>query len=245
MSPKKELEMNQVAITLNDLSTTARDLAPLLREFREPFDAGVRRLVDENWEEICAELALHDEWDDVVVMISDARESWPPRRLPYLMHSVVPRATAIGITLPLDVRVADWLAAGSRKSGLIDVVVESHGQLTTVRLEHTVRKRDEALPTLDETRSFTLWNIGRSQRARYVFLDTGDAVATWSMLAALLGIDELMLDAILERAATSDREDALAWTSLALRGDETVRCVRIDRVEPFLSEVERLAGGGR
>jgi hypothetical protein len=128
--------MNQVEITLSDLSTTARDLTAVLREFREPFDADVRRVVDANWEEICAELALCEPDEDVVVMISDARESWPPRRLPYLMHSVVPRTTAIGIAFTIDLRVADWLASGARVEGRIDVVVELHGQLTTLRFDH-------------------------------------------------------------------------------------------------------------
>lgn len=132
--------MNPVEITLNDFSTTMRDLAPLLREFREPFDAGVRSLIDASWEEISAELALHDESEDVVVMISDARESWPPRRLPYLMQSVVPRTTAIGIAFTIDLHVADWLANGSRKKGQIAVVVEMRGQLTTLLLEHDVER---------------------------------------------------------------------------------------------------------
>lgn len=133
--------MNQVEITLSDLSTTARDLSAVLREFREPFDADVRRVVDANWEEICAELALHEADEDVVVMISDARETWPPRRLPYLMHSVVSRTTAIAIAFTIDLHVADWLASGARVEGQLDVVVELHGRLTTLRFDHQAGER--------------------------------------------------------------------------------------------------------
>jgi hypothetical protein len=119
-------------------STTARDLAPYLVAFNEPFNGDVRGVVDENWPEIVEELRTRSRDEDVVVLLSDARETWPPRRLPYLMHSVVPRATAIALALVVDVQVADWLSQ-PRDPGGIDVVVELGGDLTALHVEHPTR----------------------------------------------------------------------------------------------------------
>jgi hypothetical protein len=103
--------------------------------------------------------------------------------------------------------------------------------------------RIDRAPRLDESRSFTLWSHGRAQRARYVFLESGEAVAPWSTLAALLGMDELMLDTVLHRATPEGSSSALSFTTIAERDGDWVRCVRIDRVDAFLSHVDWLTGG--
>jgi len=213
--------------SFDTVATTLRDLQPLLRTFREPFDADVRRLVDANWSAIVQELAGHAPNEDLVVMLSDARESWPPRALPYMMHTVVARATAGALSLVTDVRIADWLHRPRTSGGTartIDVVVEIGGKLTALELE--------LIPRVDLSRSFELFHPSRSRSIRYVFLDSGEAVATLSTLASVLDLEPADLDELLARAPES-----LVWTTLARVGPIDVHCVRIDRVEPFLRAI--------
>lgn len=123
-------------VTFDDVSTTARDMSAFLRAFTDGFDAEVRRVVDASWPEIVADLAQHAADEDVVVLISDARETWPPRRLPYLMHSVVPRSTAVAITFGTDVRIAERLSRGAPDRHRVEIVVEHGSQLTLVEVDH-------------------------------------------------------------------------------------------------------------
>lgn len=87
-------------------------------------------------------------------------------------------------------------------------------------------------PSIDWSRTFTLWDWKRERDALYVFLDTGEAVMTWCALASLAGLLESELS---ERV--NDRTDSM--TIQARHGDVTVRCVRIDLIARFLTEIER------
>jgi hypothetical protein len=231
--------------TPDEISTTSRDLAVMMLAFREPLDARARKLIDARWGEVLEDLATLGPDEDVVVLVSDARDSWPPRRLPHLMHSVVPRATAIALTLVSDVRVADWLACSrndrraSNASNAIDVVVEIDGSLAVLQVEHARgRGPTHPLPTIDVTRGFSVFNVRRGRETCYVFLDSGDAVATWSSVAALLGRDGSELDTLIERADPEERELVLSWITWARLGEAIVRCVRIELVEAFARELE-------
>lgn len=212
--------------SFNTLATTLRDMQPLLRTFREPFDVDVRRLVDASWPGIVKELAEHAPTEDLVVMLSDQRDAWPPRALPFMMHAVVPRSTAAALALTQDVRLADWLHR-PRTLGVrtVDVIVEVSGRLCSLELE--------LVPRLDLSRSFEVFHAARGRSIRYVFLDTGEAVTTLSTLASVFELDVNELE---ERSV--DRPEASALTTLARIGPIDVRCVRIDRVEPFLRAVE-------
>jgi hypothetical protein len=126
---------------LGDLATTAKDLTPLLRSFREPLENNAQRIVDESWLEIMEELDLLGPDEDVVVLVCDSEDAWPTRRLPFLMHSVVPRATAIALTFPIDVRVADWLARTPASRPGFDIVVESRGALSLLQIEYAPGER--------------------------------------------------------------------------------------------------------
>ncbi len=234
--------------TPDEISTTSRDLAALMLAFREPLDARARKLLDARWPEVLEELSAREAREarepgepreDVVVLISDVRDSWPPRRLPHLMHSVVPRATAIALTLVSDVRVADWLACSDRAPGTIDVVVEIDGTLAALQVEHRgAHAPSRPLPTIDVTRGFSVFNVRRGRETCYVFLDSGDAVATWDAIAALLGRDGGELDALVARAEPEERELVLSWITWARLGEAIVRCVRIELVEAFARELE-------
>jgi hypothetical protein len=217
------------------LSTTSRDRSTLMLAFRELLDAAARRLLDERWPEIEAELAQVRASDDVVVLVSDRRDAWPPRRLPHMMTSVVPRATDVALTLVGDVRVSGWLAESTPDPRSVDVVVEIDGALSALRVERT---RERTLPEIDVTRGFSLWNVRRGREARYVFLDAGDAVATWDALASMLGADVRALDEAIEQADDDARELLVDWITWARLGDAIVRCVRIELVEAFLREIE-------
>jgi hypothetical protein len=87
-------------------------------------------------------------------------------------------------------------------------------------------------PSIDWSRTFTLWNEKRERDALYVFLDTGEAVMTWCSLASLAGL----LESELHERTT---DVALPLMIHARHGDVTIPCVRIDLVEAFLSEIER------
>jgi hypothetical protein len=225
--------------TPDELSTTARDLDLLMLAFREPLDARARKLIDARWPEVLEDLANLGADEDVVVLVSDARDSWPPRRLPHLMHSVVPRATAVALALVSDVRVADWLASSRNDPRSIDVVVEIDGTLAVLQVEHARgRTPSRPLPTIDVTRGFSVFNVRRGRETCYVFLDSGDAVATWDAVAALLGRDGRELDALIERADPEERELVLSWITWARLGEAIVRCVRIELVEAFARELE-------
>lgn len=217
------------------LSTTARDLSTLMLAFREPLDAAARALLDARWPEIEAELARVRASEDVVVLVSDRRDTWPPRRLPHMMTSVVPRATAVALALVADVRVSGWLAEAPPDPRSVDVVIEVDGALSVLRVERT---RERTLPAIDVTRGFSLWNVRRGREARYVFLDTGDAVSTWDALASMLGVDVRALDDAIEQADEDARELLVDWITWARLGDAIVRCVRIELVEAFLREIE-------
>lgn len=121
---------------MNDLATTAKDLTPLLRSFREPLENNAQRIIDASWLEIMEELDLLGAHEDVVVLVCDSEDTWPTRRLPYLMHSVVPRPTAIALTFPIDVRIADWLARSPARRPQFDIVVESRGTLSLLQIEY-------------------------------------------------------------------------------------------------------------
>lgn len=223
-----------------EITGTARDLSALMLAFQEPLDAAARRLLDERWPEIAEELAHVAAGDDVVVLLSDRRDTWPPRRLPHLMCSVVPRATAVALALVSDVRVSAWIAETRLDPRSVDVVVEVEGALFALRVG---RARGDGLappmlPTIDVTRGFSLWNVRRGREARYLFLDCGDAVATWDALASMLGMDTRELDGALEELDDEERALIVDWITWARLGDAIVRCVRIELVEAFLREIE-------
>jgi hypothetical protein len=110
-----------------DEGSTLRDLRPLLLAFSGPPDREVRALVDERWPEVLSELTARDDDEDVVVLISD--DEWTPGGLPFRSEHVLPRSVAVALALPVDVRVADWLARRRRTGPRLDVIVEVRGEL--------------------------------------------------------------------------------------------------------------------
>jgi len=203
-------------LDLSELATTARDLTPLLKSFRD-YEPGAVRAVEERWKQIAAELDASPE-RDLVVLVSDGA------------HLVLPRANATRVVRSIDVELAEALAREPSARPTFDVVVEHEGKHALLRLEH--QRAEAPLPQIDWSRSFTLWNIRRERDAHYVFLDTGEAVVTWFNLASLLGCSE---EELTRRAGPVAR----SFTIAARHGDAPVACVRIDLVETFLAEIER------
>src|SRR5512145_308695 len=106
-----------------DLATTTRDLTPLLKSFRE-HEPEALRVVEKHWPEIASDLARLGD-DDVVVLVGD-------------VPSVLPRATAVELTRPLDPRVADALERDPATRPTIDVAIELGSHLALLQVEHRI-----------------------------------------------------------------------------------------------------------
>lgn len=73
-------------IDLSDVATTAKDLTPLLRSFREPIENNAQRIVDASWLEIMEELELLAPNEDAIRAGLRASPG-TPRRMGMAFHA--------------------------------------------------------------------------------------------------------------------------------------------------------------